>query len=312
MSIVAGQTIVAADFLTSSAGAGSSGKAIKLDANGLADRTFLTNALLQSFVADEAITTGQSVIVGTGLDSIPNGSNTPTGTNQNFSDTTWLSQNFTTGPRAKKIPQITLNLTSSSGSSITVTAQIYAVDGSNKPTGAALGTATNNGVFNGPSVYTFTFGTPAPVSPSTTYAIVIFRPSGAITTSWNGGTGDTTGFTSTNSGSTWSGTTGNRYYTTNETQTTAFHVMLSRTNPGGGGASPFTDNFIGIAESTVTAGQSVVVRPTGISNALSGLSAGVQYLQDTAGTLGTSPGTVSRKVGVAMSATQLLIRTDNP
>lgn len=67
-------------------------------------------------------------------------------------------------------------------------------------------------------------------------------------------------------------------------------------------------NFLGFARSGVSAGSSVVVQITGIVTGLSGLTTGAEYyLNDTNGTIGTSAGTVSRKVGVALSSTTLLI-----
>lgn len=66
--------------------------------------------------------------------------------------------------------------------------------------------------------------------------------------------------------------------------------------------------FVGIANATVSAGQAISVFISGIASNFSGLYGGLQYyLNDTAGTIGTSAGTNSRKIGIAMSATTLLI-----
>jgi hypothetical protein len=67
-------------------------------------------------------------------------------------------------------------------------------------------------------------------------------------------------------------------------------------------------SFIGFAQSSYTAAGSVRVIYNGEANVLSGLSIGSQYyLQDTPGAIGTSPGTTTRKAGIALSATDLLI-----
>lgn len=65
--------------------------------------------------------------------------------------------------------------------------------------------------------------------------------------------------------------------------------------------------FIGFASSSVSAGASVTIITNGIS-AQSGLTPNSQYyLNDTIGTIGTSAGTNTRKVGISLSATQLSV-----
>jgi hypothetical protein len=67
-------------------------------------------------------------------------------------------------------------------------------------------------------------------------------------------------------------------------------------------------SFIGFAQANYTAAGSVRVIYNGEVSVLSGLGIGSQYyLQDTAGTIGTSPGTTTRKCGIALSPTTLLI-----
>lgn len=67
--------------------------------------------------------------------------------------------------------------------------------------------------------------------------------------------------------------------------------------------------FIGFAISTqTTAGQNISVQTDGIISGFSGLSIGsVYYLNDTAGTISNTVGTNTKKVGIATSATQLLL-----
>ena len=67
--------------------------------------------------------------------------------------------------------------------------------------------------------------------------------------------------------------------------------------------------FIGFAQNSASAGQNVVVTTGGIHTFASGAKAsGVgHYLNDTQGALGTIAGTVSRKIGIGISALQLLI-----
>lgn len=69
-----------------------------------------------------------------------------------------------------------------------------------------------------------------------------------------------------------------------------------------------TNSFIGFAQTGVTVGQTVSVLTDGIDTNQSGLTVGAQYyLNDTSGNIGSSAGTVSRKVGIATSATSILV-----
>lgn len=66
--------------------------------------------------------------------------------------------------------------------------------------------------------------------------------------------------------------------------------------------------FMGFANSTVSAGSNVAVIIGGIATGLSGLTPNTKYfLNDTAGTIGTSTGTNSKSVGIALSATTILV-----
>lgn len=67
--------------------------------------------------------------------------------------------------------------------------------------------------------------------------------------------------------------------------------------------------YIGIAETTVSSGGSVYVTVSGVATGLSGLSVNPKqyYLADSAGTLSTTAGTNTRKAGISLSATTLLI-----
>jgi hypothetical protein len=66
--------------------------------------------------------------------------------------------------------------------------------------------------------------------------------------------------------------------------------------------------FIGFAKSSVTVGQSILVRTGGVVTGLSGITAASPYyLNDTNGTIGTSAGSQTRKVGIGLNSTQLLI-----
>lgn len=73
-----------------------------------------------------------------------------------------------------------------------------------------------------------------------------------------------------------------------------------------------TVNFIGFAKTTVAKDAAALVVTSGVLGGFSGLTTGsTYYLTDGWGTIGTSAGTTSKKVGKAISATELLIINDN-
>ncbi len=81
-------------------------------------------------------------------------------------------------------------------------------------------------------------------------------------------------------------------------------------------AATYADNFssyrssmfMGFAVSGVSAGAAISIVTGGVVAALSGLTAGLQYyLSNTGGAIATTSGTVTRKIGLAMTATALLI-----
>lgn len=67
--------------------------------------------------------------------------------------------------------------------------------------------------------------------------------------------------------------------------------------------------FIGFAISNSTDGNAIAFQGSGVVTGFSGLAEGEKYyVQDTAGTIGTSPGTHAILVGIAISPTDLLIQ----
>ncbi len=66
--------------------------------------------------------------------------------------------------------------------------------------------------------------------------------------------------------------------------------------------------FLGFALNSPTLGQSTTIQTSGVVTGLSGLIPGADYyLSDTPGAISTSPGSNTRKIGVAISTTSLLI-----
>lgn len=70
-------------------------------------------------------------------------------------------------------------------------------------------------------------------------------------------------------------------------------------------------NFIGFAVSNSTDGNAINFQGDGIVKGFTGLTEGTRYyVQDTAGTIGTTPGTYRVLVGQAISQTELLIKKE--
>ena len=90
-------------------------------------------------------------------------------------------------------------------------------------------------------------------------------------------------------------------------------VAASGTGAGGVGRASAalaatSDTFIGFAPQAITAGSLGIITTTGTVTGLSGLSVGrPYYLSNTVGAIATSAGTVTRKVGISLSATRLSI-----
>jgi hypothetical protein len=70
----------------------------------------------------------------------------------------------------------------------------------------------------------------------------------------------------------------------------------------------YSDGFIGFASATTTAGSSGNVIVGGIANSVTALAVGRSYyLANSSGTLSSAAGTVTRKVGIAVSTSSLNI-----
>lgn len=259
--------------------------------------------------AGEALTDGNAVMIGAGT-AIAGNSQTSQNSNEAITDpANWKSMSFSTTSKAIKISSVVLYLAYNSATPVTVTVAIYASSGG-LPTGAALGSVDVNissSPSPSPTERTFTFATPITVSASTTYQIVAHAPlgGGGDSVSWyyqNSGSG---AGKSGNGGSTWS-TDANkqRYYKINEIQTVAGNVYKASAAVN----NEYVTGFIGFVIGSFSAGQTATILIVGQTTNLSGLTVGsAYYLSDTSGAISTTPGTVSKKVGISLSATSLLI-----
>ena len=187
--------------------------------------------------------------------------------------------------------------------------EIFAVDGSDEPTGSALASLTVEASSLGNGWQDFTFGYDFDFD--TTYAVVCNQPQGHSGQHYTFAYQDTNVYadgeygTSTDSGSTW---------TMNSSYDFAFKLYYNyKFGEAGKIYACDADNenrlaYTGFAVTTADADEDVDVQFTGIVDDFTGLTIGTTYyLQDTIGTIGTSAGSNSVKVGRAISATGLLI-----
>lgn len=269
-----------------------------------------------TFTADGSITSGNVVAIGTGGNVniyAPQAQDTSSVATTSIGNTAtnWGSLNFTVPAESNMyLRTVIVKVTQPTGAgsiSFNADLSVRAVSGG-LPTGADLASATQVAVGSTITSITFTFPTPYLLTASTTYALV-FRGSTIGTdcsiTFWGQGS-------STNSGSTWSsaggGSSAQATTITYGKTTTSGRVFNANANNNDAGAN----GIVGFALSTVTEGQSVDVLCFGIMTGLSGLTTGsTYYLSNTVGALSSSAGSQSRKIGLALSSTTLLIKHDN-
>lgn len=281
----------------------------------------LSLSLLHSqLTAGENITAGNSVAVGSGNEYTDIIQQTSQGS-QTADNSANIGQTFLTPPIFQKLTKVKFKAArGGGGGSWTLTISVYATSGG-IPTGSSLGSGSVTVNTDGLSEFTVTLGGGGVVlSPNTTYAVA----TNALT--YSGPTTQYVGYQasdvyangamyiSTDGTSTWSlygGGGKDMYFKLSGIMTVAGSVY--RTYAATSVATDLTDNYIGFAAQTISSGNPIFINVDGIDPNQSSLSLGqVYYVGNTAGAIATSAGTVSRKVGVSLSASTILIKHDNP
>ncbi len=265
-----------------------------------------------SLEAGEDLVLGDAVYISTGgLAATKTIENVEDGSDAVIYGTRWGGQTFsfdeeftitTIGLEMRKIGTPTGNLV----------LEVFATDGNGAPTGAALGSKTVAATANvSYATKTFTLDTPTPLDANTTYIFTIK----AVDTSevnrleWqydDGGNpyaGGSMNY-SIDSGVNWVLNTSNDF---------AFEI---NSHPRAGRLyktdASFADEritgFIGIAGESITAGVNGSIVAAGVVAGASGLTVGAKvYLSDTTGAVSSSAGSNSKTVGLAYSATEVII-----
>ena len=156
---------------------------------------------------------------------------------------------------------------------------------------------------------TFTFATPVNIEVGKTYAIVFYSSYSYPTTSYSGGDTYSRGsmYTSSNSGSTWNIVSGRDLYFNVNMILDAGSIYKTSALAN----NQLLTNFIGFSSGSYSKGSNadiVVGGKVGNFTLTPGLT---YYLSDIYGAINTSAGTNSKKVGISLSTTELLIKQDN-
>lgn len=295
--------------VSTSAGAADAGKLIKTNASGLLESTFLPVLFpTRSFIAGENLTAGNAVIAGYQVGSLQATWGGANDTNQSIDggSAVWKAQTFLTSANAVGIRKIKFTTGGSDNGPSTITVSIRATS-AGSPTGADLGSGTVQS--NTSTENEVDFITPIAVSPNTTYALVIRDTNlGTWGSTAAGGYAGGSTYTSANSGSTWSPVaTVDCLFKIYETTTNA--TVLYKADASSNDI--YANAFIGFAAETKLATETTKVNLLVDTNQ-SGLIPGTTYyLSDTSGAIAASAGSASRKVGVALSTTEILIKYDN-
>lgn len=226
-------------------------------------------------------------------------------------DTAWFLQLFQTSQQGNKLYSVTARFSGSVGSVTmsNITCKIYA-ESSGEPSGAVLGSKVGAGtVAQAGAEYEFVFSTPVDLSPSTNYVVVFESTSSSnndlIARENSAGQGTKK---SADSGSSWSNNNGALYIKIKEISADAGEII--------GACSQFDNdrfnNFIGFADASATSGNLTRIIVVGLVTGLTGLTAGLPvYLTDTIGGYGHTPGSNSKRIGLALSSTTMLIEHNN-
>lgn len=307
--------------IDASTGSTDAAKLVKTDSNGYLDTT-LTKGNILTVTAGEDLTAGNAVYVSDGtetstFDDAATGSISQASydTTQSLSGANWAGQTFLTPSVDVFLNSVVARYTdTANGSGWSSTGISIRATSAGLPTGADLTTASASGPGDGNTAnLTFTFGTPYKLTANTTYAIIFKSPASAGEVhidSTSPAYTDGQFVTSSDTGSSWSAVSGSdAFFTVNYTESRkSGRAYLTDANY----STVELTNFVGFVIDSASRAASVLIQTGGNFQGLSGLTAGkTYYLSDTAGAIGTSAGSNSKKVGLSVSATELVIKHDN-
>jgi hypothetical protein len=276
---------------------------------------------VKSFTAGQALAAGDAVYVADGAETnneVSQATSDASTTTYTSASTNRLGQHFyfPASPLHRTISKITFRMLKNGGPSGSLTVSLYATSG-DFPTGSALSTGSktyasitvDNDYDVTMSAYT--------MSANTHYAIVIDPGSGVSVGNnvdfffKNGESLSNAGIiTSTDSGGSWANGGATESITSEEDLDFVLVTIATagRIYKTSAATAEDSDNFVGFCKNTTVYGEEVPVIISGEVTDLSGITTGAKYyLSDTRGAISTSAGTVSKKAGVGMTSTSLVI-----
>lgn len=289
---------------------GTNGQVLRMGASVPEWGTLSSGAVTANFTAGEAITGGNAVRIsdGTATGILISQLTTTSNETAASSSTIWYAQSFVTGSSQTRITAVDLYFHQDAAG------DNYGISIRSSLTGSDLGFVNNISTTVTPQFRTATFGTPITVTPSTTYYIIFQGNQSGASDNWliygTAATSyaDGSAFRSANDGGSWGAAPtladlAFRVYGPTETVGNIYKASASTTSVA---------QFIGFAPSSISSGATGSVTVGGIVTGLSGLTPGTHYfVSNTAGAIQTTAGTNSKKVGIALSTTTLLIKNEN-
>lgn len=268
-----------------------------------------------TLTAGESISQGNAVSVGDGA-TVSASAPALNSDGVILSSTTWEANSFTTS--AVTFYQLTAasqrvhNTSGSAGVGVVLKFDIR-TDSAGVPSATSLyaGTNTFNIASSQDLLITHTLSSPLTLALNTKYWVVVSCTS-------NGGgqiqyrlasTSANVAQSTTNAGTVWSAASNDGCMGYSYTTSVAGNIYQSNATN-----SDFRANaFAGIAQVAIAPSASGAVKAYGIDASQSGLSPGITYfLSNTPGAISSSAGSQARKIGLSVSAAQLLIKQDNP
>lgn len=278
--------------------------------------TFIGNEIsIRNYIAGETITIGQALFISSGSETftLVDISTSATGTiSFGLTDSGYgekVAQTFKAPVGIRTLNSIDIKLKKQGNPTDNVKVSIQTLSGGN-PSGTILcyGTIAGTSLTTTSTVYTLTTNIPYLLTGGTSYAVVFDRTGSYDDTNYYKCVSATDHYADgealyTNLG-VWTngGGVGDLYCVIKEVCTAGKLYLTSAVS------AVSSNTFIGFSLGNYNPGDSVSVIVGSIADNLTGLSVGsIYYLSDTFGTISTSAGSTTKKVGLALSATELRI-----
>lgn len=265
----------------------------------------ITNSIIaQNFTAGHAIVAGNAVYVSDGVlgsKSIASSTGAVNTTNMGTNAREKIAQSVTLFTTTY-ISNITFKVENQGAATDNVVVALQA-DSGDAPDGVDIAVTAEVDV-QANQVYTFTFSSLQKLTASTKYWFVVRRTGALSDTEYYTVDNEATYASGTSEyldGGAWSGLTGDLLFVLYEV------LPLGYIGKAEADVSGRYQNFIGFAVTSIALDAIGKVSISGIITGLTGLTPGQYYLSDTAGAISTSAGSATRKVGIAISSTQLQI-----